>query len=319
MRIHVTGATGFVGRHFVAEARRRGHEVICLVRNLDPTLDESSQIEVGDIAEHTEWSAAVEGADAVVHLAARVHVMHEQSGDLDALYNRVNVEPTIALARACADAGVRRFLFMSSIKVNGERTAGEPFSASSIPAPVDAYGRSKFLAEQKLTALARDRHLPIAILRPTVVYGPGAGGNIRRIAGAVRRGMPLPLGSIRNARTMVAIDNLVIGMFAALEADFGSARVFLLGDPTPLSTRELAEYLAEGLGTRARLWKVPVRLLRLGAKALGRDADAARLVEDLVVEPDWDALGVESDHLRSTRSAMSELGRSLATSVRRGN
>ncbi|PYD00601.1 hypothetical protein B4U78_010535 [Microbacterium esteraromaticum] len=319
VRIHVTGATGFVGRHFVAEARRRGHEVICLVRSLDPRLDESSQIEVGDIAERTDWSEAVEGADAVVHLAARVHVMHEQSGDLDALYSRVNVEPTIALARACAAVGVRRFLFMSSIKVNGERTAGEPFSTSSIPAPVDAYGRSKFLAEQKLTALARDRHLSIAILRPTVVYGPGVGGNIRRIAGAVRRGMPLPLGSIRNARTMVAVDNLVTGMLAALEVDFDSARVFLLGDPTPLSTRQLAEYLAEGLGTRARLWKVPVRLLRLGATVLGRGADAARLVEDLVVEPDWDALGVASDHLRSTRSAMSELGRSLATSVRRGN
>lgn len=315
MRIHVTGATGFVGRHFVTEATRRGHEVVVLVRETDPTVMNLRQIEVGDIAERTDWAEAVEGADAIVHLAARVHVMHERSGDLDSVYERVNVKPTIALARAAADAGVRRFVFMSSIKVNGERTTGEPFSSASVPAPVDPYGRSKLRAEQKLTELANESALSVAILRPTVVYGPGVGGNIRRIAGAVRRGIPLPLGSIRNARTMVAVDNLVTGTLAAVEVEFDDARVFLLGDPTPLSTRDLAEYLAEGLGKRARLWPFPVGVLRLGAGILGRGADAARLVEDLVVRPDWDALGVRSDRLHCTRSAMGELGHSLVTST----
>lgn len=315
MKIHVTGATGFVGRHFTAEALRRGHEVVALVRKIDPTVANIRQIEVGDIAERDDWSEAVEGADAIVHLAARVHVMHEQSGDLDAIYNRVNTDPTIALARAAADSGVRRFVFMSSIKVNGERTTDEAFSSASAPAPVDPYGRSKHLAEQQLTDIAGGTTLSVAILRPTVVYGPGVGGNIRRIGGAVRRGIPLPLGSIRNARTMVSVDNLVTGTLAAIDADFDRARVFLVGDPTPLSTRQLAEYLAEGLGMRARLWPLPVGVLRFGARLLGRSADVARLVDDLVVQPDWDALGLRADELRTTRSAMTELGHSLASRV----
>lgn len=319
MRIHVTGATGFVGQHFIAEAARRGHEIVVLVRRFDPTIANIRQIEVGDIAERTDWSDSVEGADAVVHLAARVHVMHEQPGELDSVYERVNVKPTIALARAAADAGVRRFVFMSSIKVNGERTTGEPFSSVSIPEPVDPYGRSKLLAEEGLRDLAQGRGLSVAILRPTVVYGPGVGGNIRRIGGAIRRGVPLPLGSIRNARTMVAVDNLVTGILASLDGEIDGAQVFLLGDPDPLSTRQLAEFLAEGLGVRARLWPFPVSILKFGAGILGRGADAARLVEDLVVRPDWDALGVTDDRLRSTRSAMAELGHSLVAGSERAD
>ncbi|CAH0220699.1 NAD-dependent epimerase/dehydratase family protein [Microbacterium sp. Bi121] len=308
----MTGATGFVGRHFIAEATRRGHEVVALVRKIDPTVTDMRQIEVGDIADRNDWSEAVEGADSVVHLAARVHVMHEQSGDLDSVYGRVNVEPTIGLARAAADAGVQRFVFMSSIKVNGERTTGEPFSNASKPSPVDPYGRSKLLAEEGLAEVATRSRMSVAILRPTVVYGPGVGGNIRRIGGAVRRGIPLPIGSILNARTMVSVDNLVTGTLASLEAEFDGSRVFLLGDPTPLSTRQLAEYLAEGLGTSARLWPVPVGVLTFGARLLGRGADVARLVEDLVVRPDWGALGLSSERLRSTRSTIIELGHSLS-------
>lgn len=312
MRIHVTGATGFVGRHFTAEAARRGHEVVALVRRFDSSLTGLRQIEIGDITARTDWSDAVRGGDAVVHLAARVHVMNEHADDVDALYERVNAHPTAALARAAADAGAQRFVFMSSIKVNGERTSGEPFSSDDAPAPVDPYGRSKLLAERKLTTIGEAGQMSVAILRPTVVYGPGVGGNIERIGGAVRRGVPLPIGSIRNTRTMVSVDNLVAGTLAALDTKIDGSRVFLLGDPNPISTRQLAEYLAEGIGRHARLFPFPPALLKLGAKMLGRGADAARLVEDLLVRPDWDALCVADERLRSTKSAMVELGRSLA-------
>lgn len=315
MKIHVTGATGFVGSHFVTEARRRGHEVVALVRRRDEGLAEFDQIEIGDIADRIDWSEAVEGADVIVHLAARVHVMREHSEDLDRTYSSVNTQPTSRLARAAEAAGVRRFVFMSSIKVNGERTNGVPFSSDSTPAPMDPYGRSKFQAEIELAEITGSGRLSAAVLRPTVVYGAGVGGNIRRIGKAIRRGIPLPLGSVRNARTMLAVENLVEAILAAAEADFTGTRVFLLGDPEPISTRRLAEVLGDGIGVKARLLPFNTRMLTLGAAMLGRRSDAARLVEDLVVKADWSSLGIREADLTSTETGMTSFGSGLRGEV----
>jgi nucleoside-diphosphate-sugar epimerase len=314
MKIHVTGATGFIGRHFIAQAQRAGHQVVALVRTVTDELADITQLEIGDLAERTDWEALVSGADCVVHLAARVHVMNEKDSGLAELYERHNTVPTLRLARAAADAGVGRFVFASSIKVNGEKTTGEPFSANSAPAPVDAYGRSKHRAEQLLRELADNSTLAISIVRPTVVYGAGVGGNIARIAGAVSRKLPLPLGSAHNSRSMLGVENLVVGLLAAATASHPGSQTYLLADPEPISTRKLIELLAEGLGVAPPLLSFPRGLLRFGAGILGRAADIDRLFEDLVVVPDWSALGVSADQIVATDEGIRAYARSLAAS-----
>lgn len=311
MKIHVTGATGFIGRHFIAQAQRDGHQVVALVRAATEELSGVEQLEIGDMAERGDWSVAVAGADCIVHLAARVHVMNETGSGLDELYERHNTVPTLRLARAAADAGVRRLVFVSSIKVNGEKTAGEPFTAASIPAPVDAYGRSKHRAEQLLRELAASSKLAVSIVRPTVVYGPGVGGNIARIASAVGRKFPLPLGSARNQRSMLGVSNLVTGLLSAATATGSGAQTYLLADPQPVSTRKIIELLGEGSGVSPRLLIFPRGLLRFGAKLLGRAADVDRLFDDLVVEPDWAALGVSADQLQDAEDGIRAYARSL--------
>lgn len=318
MRIHVTGATGFVGRHVLEEARRRGHEVVALVRQRSDDLGDVEQIEIGDISQVADWTSAVVGADAVVHLAARVHVMHDDAPDLEREYARVNTDPTVKLAEAAVQSGVRRFVFMSSIKVNGERTTSQPYSSSSTPAPADPYGRSKHRAELALQELAEDSSLSVVALRPTVVYGPGVGGNIRRIAGAVRRGIPLPLGSVHNARTMLAVENLAVGTVNAAEIAFDGFRLAIVGDPAPVSTRRLVELLAAGMNEVPRLIPFPVGLLKIAGAAVGRRSDVSRLTEDLVVRPDWELLNVDAGQLTTTDEAMAALGRTFSTSTSGG-
>lgn len=311
MKIHVTGATGFVGAHFVAGAKRDGHEVVALVRSKSAELSGVTQIEIGDMAERTDWSAAVAGADCVVHLAARVHVMHESGTGLDELYEKYNTAPTLALAKAAADAGVGRFVFVSSIKVNGEKTTGEPFTAASPAAPVDAYGRSKHVAEQRLAELAASSGLAVSIARPTVVYGAGVGGNIQRIASAVQKRVPLPLGSANNQRSLLGVTNLVGGLLSAAASERPGVSTYLLADPEPVTTRRLIELLGEGMGVSPRLFRVPTGLIRFGAKLVGRSTDADRLFDDLVVVPDWDALGVLPGGIQSSEAGLVALGRKL--------
>lgn len=314
MRVHVTGATGFVGSHLLPALVERGHQVIALVRTPHPGLASEAQICVGDIAEVDSWSDAVAGADVLVHLAARVHVMRETADDARREYERVNTRPTLALARAANAANVRRFIFVSSIKVNGERTDGTPFTSDSRPSPVDPYGESKLAAELGLRALAKDAQMQVVILRPPVVYGPGVGGNIRRLATAVQSRLPLPFASIRNRRTMLAVGNLVQALVAATE---GAVRVhapqpILLGDLEPVSTRSLVGLLAEGVGVAPRLLPLPVPFLRFGAGLLGRAQDVDRLVQDLVIEPGWEDLGIAREALASPEVALPAVGRWVA-------
>lgn len=287
-RLLLTGATGFVGQHVLAALRDAGHEVRCAVRGTPRIAPgEGVQIlDVGSIGPATDWRAAVAGVDCVVHLAARAHILEERSADPRAAFLAVNTEGTLTLARASAAAGVRRLVFMSSIKVNGEDSGTRGYAAADAPAPADDYGYSKMLAEQGLGDIARATGLEVVVLRPPLVYGPGVGANFLRLMKLVDRGLPLPLGSVRNQRSLVSVWNLADLLLRCLAAPEAANRTFMVSDGVDLSTADLARRMARALGRRARLVNVPTALLRLAARLTGQMAEYTRLCASLRVDMD---------------------------------
>ena len=286
----VTGANGFVGQAVVAAlAHSEAWTVRAAVRG-DSASHERNVIpvplvSVGAIDARTDWTVALRGIDAVVHSAARVHVMRDTAADPLTEFRRVNVEGTLRLARQAATAGVRRFVFLSSIKVNGERTEiGRPFMAEDVPSPVDPYGISKFEAEQGLTRIARETGLEVVVIRPVVVYGPGVKGNFRTMIQWLRRGIPLPLGAIHNKRSFVAVDNLVSLILTCLHHPAAADQIFLVSDGEDLSTTELLRRMAKVLNVSALLLPVPSVLLRGGARLVNKSAVIQRLCGSLQVD-----------------------------------
>nr|WP_305909918.1 NAD-dependent epimerase/dehydratase family protein [Methylomarinum sp. Ch1-1]MDP4522857.1 NAD-dependent epimerase/dehydratase family protein [Methylomarinum sp. Ch1-1] len=211
MKILLTGATGFVGRALTAELLRCHYDVVAGVRKVSTDLpNEIRQEAVGDFSPDTEWSVALQGIDVVVHSAARVHVINENHADSLPIYRRVNVDVTLNLARQAAAAGVRRFIFISSIKVNGEKSApGQAFKPDDLAANTDPYALSKYEAEQELMALSETTGMEIVIIRPPLIYGPGVRANFRALMKWVNKGVPLPFGAIHNKRSLLALDNLL--------------------------------------------------------------------------------------------------------------
>lgn len=318
MRVLVTGASGFVGgavvRRLVTEG---GMMVRAAVRRTNaPPAEGAERIQVGDLAGETDWSRAVRDVDVVVHAAGRVHVMRDANADPLAEFRRVNVVGTLRLARQAAEAGVRRFVFLSSIKVNGEATsAGRPYSADDEPAPVDAYGTSKHEAEVALRQLARASGMEVVIIRPVLVYGPGVKGNFLSLLRLVRAGVPLPLGAIRNRRSVVALDNLVDLIVVALRHPRAANQTFLVADVS-LSTPELLRRVGAALGRPARLAPVPAALIRLVARALGRRELAVRLCGSLEADTsktrlllDWHPPVGMDEAMRRTARSFLDLGR----------
>jgi len=285
MRFLVTGANGLVGRFLCAELFRRGGKVRAAVRSANAEFDDFERTIVGSINGATDWSAALVDMDAVIHLAARVHVMHDTAADPLAAFRAVNVAGTLNLARQAAVAGVKRFVFVSSVKVNGEDTSpGRAFVESDLPAPQDAYGVSKHEAELGLRQLAADTGMEVIIIRPPLVYGPGVKANFAALMRAVQRGWPLPLGAVHNQRSLVALDNLVDFIVTCTTHPQAANQTFLVSDGHDLSTTELVRGLARAAGVPARLLPVPVWALEAGATLLGKGDAVQRLCGNLQVD-----------------------------------
>lgn len=287
-RVLLTGAGGFVGSAVMARMALVGrYSCVAAVRRLQPeaSFATADVVAVGNLAADTSWAVALDGVEAVIHTAARVHVMNDTAADPLAAFRSVNVEGTLKLAREAAAAGVRRFIFISSIKVNGEGTAvGIPYTGNDKPAPVDPYGISKREAEEHLCALAAESRMEVVIIRPPLVYGPGVKGNFLSMMNLLSKGFPLPLGSIHNRRSLVALDNLVDLIVTCIDHPEAANQTFLVSDDEDLSTTELVQRMSQALGKQPYLLPVPAWMLETAAKALGKQAIAQRLCGSLQVD-----------------------------------
>lgn len=283
--ILVTGASGFVGRALLPRLASEGYRVRAAVRRPDSGLPAgAAPVAIGDLTDEPDWRRALAGVDAVVHLAARAHVLAERSPDAFALYHAANTIPTLRLAEAAAAAGLRRLVFISSVRVHGSRTVGAPFDEASPLAAEDPYGRSKADAERGLAEIARASGLEVVVLRPPLVYGPGARGNFARLARLVARGVALPLGAVRNRRSLVYVGNLADAIVRSVAHPAAAGRTFMVSDGEDLSTAELVRRIARALGRPPRLVPVPPALLRAAGALAGRREDVARLLDDLAVD-----------------------------------
>lgn len=289
MQILVTGATGFVGRRLLQRlVGRADTNLRAAVRRPDAGLDERvSLVQVGDLGPDTDWAVALQAVDVVVHSAARVHVMSDTSADPLSEFRLVNVQGTLRLARQAVAAGVKRFIFVSSIKVNGEETSsGRPYTADDRPAPVDAYGQSKLEAEQALLALALESGMEVVIVRPVLIYGPGVKANFRSMMSWLYKGVPLPLGAIDNRRSLVGIDNLIDLLSCCMSHPAAANQIFLVSDGHDLSTSAMLRDMARALGRPARLLPLPASWLRAIAGLLGKQQISQRLCGSLQVDLD---------------------------------
>ena len=287
-KVLVTGATGFVGSNLITYLGGRGFQPCAAVRRSSSPLSPAvPYFLIGDLLPDTDWEQALVGQDVVVHCAARVHIMNDMAVDPLLEFRLVNVDGTLKLARQAAEAGIRRFIFISSIKVNGEGTPlGNPYTANDVPVPSDPYGISKFEAEQGLMAIAAETGMEVTIIRPVLVYGPGVKANFHSMMTWLARGVPLPFGAINNKRSMVALENLLHLIMTCIEHPFAANQVFLVSDGEDLSTTELLQRMARALGKKARLLPIPSFLLTTLARLVGKSGVAQRLCGSLQVDID---------------------------------
>lgn len=282
----VTGATGLVGQALCQELLVREHVVRAGVRRVDDAArlpPDCEVAQVGNVGGDTNWRSTLRGVDTLVHLAARVHVMQDSAADPLAEFRKVNVEGTLNLARQAAEAGVWRFVFLSSVKVNGEG-GSVIYRETDSPAPQDAYGISKHEAELGLQEIAAETGMEVVIIRPPLVYGPEVKANFLCLMQWVAWGVPLPLGAARNQRSLVYLGNLVSAIDACLTHPSAANQTFLVSDGEDLSTTDLIRRLARAMGRPARLIPVPAAVLMAGATLLGKREVAARLCGTLQVD-----------------------------------
>lgn len=284
MNLLVTGANGFIGNAFCLEAVSRGFTVLGTTRKLCDLPKGIGKFVLNNIDDGTDWGDVIVGFDAVVHLAARVHLMQDTVAIPVTEFRRVNLQGTLKLARQAAAAGVRRFLFISSIGVNGAETFHHSFTAQDVVAPHSPYAVSKCEAELGLVALAAETGMEVVIVRPPLVYGPNAPGNFGSLIRWLKRGIPLPLGAIYNRRSLVALDNLVDLMLMCLTHPAAANQTFLVSDGEDVSTTELLRRMSQALGRPARLIPVPVSWLKLAAAMVGKQDVAQRLCGSLQVD-----------------------------------
>lgn len=293
MKLLITGANGFVGRALCHQLLATGgHEIRTAIRDECKFVRGCQSFAVGDINSGTSWKRAVTGVNAVIHLAARVHVLHEKAHDPLNDFRRTNVEATLNLARQAAAAGVQRFIFMSSIKVNGEglstlysdNAEKKRYSELDPPSPCDPYSVSKWEAEQGLLEIAHDSGMEIVFLRPPLVYGPGVGANFLRLMQLIRRGVPLPFGAVANLRSMIYVGNLVDIIVLCLKHPAAANQTYLVSDGEDVSTPELIKLLAMHMRRKAHLIAVSPKLLELAFYLAGREKELHRLLGSLIID-----------------------------------
>lgn len=295
-KVLITGSNGFIGQHLahaLSEEKisndrlaENGYDIVYAHRSLSDKigLGNTRHFAMGNIDGQTQWQAALAKVDIVIHLAARVHVMQETDADPLTAFRVVNTLGTLNLARQAVAAGVNRFIYLSSIKVNGEQTHETPFYADNPPNPGDPYAHSKLEAEQQLLALGKETGLEVVIIRPPLVYGPGVKGNFSRLIKLVAKSIPLPLARISNSRSLVNIQNLCSLIEQCIVHPKAVGEVFLVSDGRDLSTSELFEQIAVALGKKSRLFYLPQSLIRFFSHLLNRDAEYDRLFGSLQVD-----------------------------------
>ncbi len=280
MSILVTGANGFIGGHLCRRLEASGSELVKAVRSPQP-----GAVAVGDIDGATAGTEAWRGVPAVIHLAARAHVMRDKAHDPLVEFRKINVEGVLNLARQAAKAGVKRLVFISSVKVNGESTQpGHHFTAEDAPSPEDVYGNSKWAAEQALRRVAKETRLEVVVIRPPLVYGPGVGANFFRLMKLAVSGIPLPLGSVKNLRSLVYAGNLCDLIVKCLSHPEAKGKTFLVSDDRDVSTPDLLRILAAAQHKKARLFPMPGSILKLAGCLIGRSAEMERLCGSLRVD-----------------------------------
>jgi nucleoside-diphosphate-sugar epimerase len=298
MKVLITGATGFVGKALCIKANDTGVEVTAAVREVVQVFSKQiQQVKITDLSKKVEWESALKGVSVVVHVAARAHIMNDSMENSLSEFRKVNTEGSLNLARQAADAGVKRFIFISSVKVNGEITgrnapmrsdkkggARDCFNENDVFIPTDPYGLSKYEAERGLLALTKETGMEVVIIRPPLVYGPGVRANFASMLKWAKRGVPLPLGAVHNQRSLVALDNLINFIIHCIAHPKAANEVFLISDGEDVSTTELLQKVAKAFGKKSRLIPVPVYLLTLVAKLIGKSDVASRLFGSLQVD-----------------------------------
>lgn len=284
MKLLVTGSTGFVGSNLTKYLSHLGHDLVLPVRKRSSILS-SQHIFMPDINSSSDWSDALVNVDVVIHCAARVDSSHKSVSDVSDFFRISNVDGTLNLARQAFNSGVKRFIFLSSIKVNGEVSSlDHPFTSEMQPMPSSPYAKSKYDAEVGLLQLANDTGLEVVIIRPPLIYGPGVKGNFAGIVKLINTGLPLPLGSVLNKRSLLCIDNLVDLIAVCISHPAAVNQIFLASDGKDLSTSELIGYVAKAMNKPSRLISVPQSILMLFAKIFGKKAVAQRVLGSLQVD-----------------------------------
>jgi nucleoside-diphosphate-sugar epimerase len=286
MRILVTGANGYIGKALCATLLENGYVVRGAFRSPDrfsAHRDRMECVSVGEIGPSTDWGEALSGVDKIVHLAARVHIMHDRALSPLEEYRKVNRDGTLRLAEAAIRAGVSRLVYLSTVKVHGEKTDRRPFIESQSPDPQDPYALSKWESEKVLKEIAGNTGFEV-ILRPPLVYGPGVGANFLRLLRFVDRGLPIPLGRVKNQRSMVYLGNVIDAIGTCLNHPKAGGETFLVSDGQDRSTPDIIRIIASSLAKRPKLWSWPPICLRTIGAISGRKDEIDRLMDSLMVD-----------------------------------
>lgn len=284
LRVALTGATGFVGRCVSKDLKCAGAQVLEIGRS--PSAPDAEFFQIESLDGNTDYGQSLIGCDVVIHLAARVHVMHDKAENPLAEFQVVNLHGTINLAKQAAQSGVKRFVYVSSIKVNGERTTDSVFTELDAPQPKDPYALSKWQAEQALRQIEQETGMEVVIVRPPLVYGPGVKANFYNLMKLIKRRLPLPVGSISNRRSMIFVENLADALILCSKHSAAAGQTYLVSDGLDISTPQLINGLALAMGVRSRVFPFSLRLMRFIARILGKEPVVDRLGESLVVSSD---------------------------------